>query len=72
MSIFWLPVNEGGQHGVVKFSATDGYKTFRLHLSVFGKCQLDPKAKVCQWWIQQVSAIIHNCGGVGLVVVLNN
>lgn len=46
MSIFWQPVDEGGQHGVVKFIVTDGYKTFRLHLSVFGKCQLDPKAKV--------------------------
>lgn len=44
--IVWQPIEVGGQHGVVKFVANNGVKTFRLHLTVFGKCLQDPKAQV--------------------------
>lgn len=47
IAIVWEPKEEGGQHGVIKFTADNGIKPFRLHLSVFGKCQKDPRAKVC-------------------------
>ena len=44
--IIWQPCEVGGQHGVIKFIADSGVKTFRLHVSVFGKSLQAPQVRI--------------------------
>ena len=44
--IIWQPSEVGGQHGVIKFIADSGVKTFRLHVSVFGKSLQAPQVRI--------------------------